>query len=406
VSRTLHPGFRFKEGRLFIFSSNEAISIDGWPGLEATRRKVSRGRTEPIVPAFRLLRPRARQQSAAAPAQVGPQGITGSTVHQELERATAFNGFRYTMPPEVAEACQRFAGRQWRVLRFCVDNEPAIELLQQNPALGFCLAHHASLRPGQAASVDGVRVATRSKQRDILEWLDFPGTEAMVRILRKVQPETIHLERLRQLRDAARRPAVLQALSHLQQINVGVQGLLFDPVLAESVTPNLLAEVSECHTELTQSEVTTLVRTFQEMWRVLQPRRAVRKFESIARLREEHREVSVEYSRLQLETPEKIEFPSPPLPGTGDILPLVTAQELEEEGREQSNCVATYRQWVRTGGGYIYRVLRPQRATLSITRGQDGCWQAEELKLKGNQPPGADTIAAVKDWLRRYSLSA
>lgn len=70
--------------------------------------------------------------------------------------------------------------------------------------------------------------------------------------------------------------------------------------------------------------------------------------------------------------PEEIKhcvFPRPPLPGENNcVVPLRSAADLIEEGRVQSNCVASYAKQVEHGGIFIYRVIFPERATVSIVR--------------------------------------
>lgn len=99
-------------------------------------------------------------------------------------------------------------------------------------------------------------------------------------------------------------------------------------------------------------------------------------------------------------------LPSPPLRGTRDIIPIQTAAALVEEGREQNNCVAAYAERVRRRTTFIYRVLRPERATLSIVRGEDGDWRIDELECRGNTRVSAITRLAVESWLDQYALSA
>ena len=95
----------------------------------------------------------------------------------------------------------------------------------------------------------------------------------------------------------------------------------------------------------------------------------------------------------------------PPVPGTQDIVPLTTSGQLKVEGLEQRNCVGSYGRKVREGSVYIYKVLRPERATLAITPGPDGFWRRSEIERSGNRSVAPSTKAAVDRWLSLYSLS-
>jgi hypothetical protein len=55
---------------------------------------------------------------------------------------------------------------------------------------------------------------------------------------------------------------------------------------------------------------------------------------------------------------------------------------------------------------FIYRVLAPDQAMLSLVRGHDGDWAVSELLHGGNRPVARATAAAVQAWLAPFALSA
>jgi hypothetical protein len=81
-------------------------------------------------------------------------------------------------------------------------------------------------------------------------------------------------------------------------------------------------------------------------------------------------------------------------------------EELIHEGNAQNNCVATYAERVQHRCIFIYRVLKPERATLSIVRSADGDWQIGELKRRSNAAVSPITRQLVENWLDEYALSA
>jgi hypothetical protein len=95
---------------------------------------------------------------------------------------------------------------------------------------------------------------------------------------------------------------------------------------------------------------------------------------------------------------EFLQFPSPPLPGTKDILPIRTHQALLEEGEYMKHCVGSYASMVSLGKQYVYRVLRPERGTVSIEIGSDD-FLIDQFKLKGNAEPSEHSWRLVKRWL-------
>jgi len=79
----------------------------------------------------------------------------------------------------------------------------------------------------------------------------------------------------------------------------------------------------------------------------------------------------------------KIDFPEPPYAGTASIVPLSTLRDLVEEGIQMRHCVSAYAHRVAVGDYYVYRVLKPVRATLAIFW-YNNHWVCSQLKGAGN----------------------
>ena len=406
MSRAFIPGFRIKEGRLLIFTEAEVLVLPLWPDLEAVRKRSRASRWVTFTPVFRLLRPPSdggpRPGSPCGQGLLGPSGVVPRALNPELERHRGFAAFRQALPSEVAKAVEKFPSRQWRLLQVIKRNARALDLFGQNPALAFCMSHPDGLRP---ACLDGVGVAAQlaqKKQRDILGWLGFPGTDACARIMAKIDPRAVHLQSAEELRDALGSQGVEKLLAHLPRINTGVLALVGNPRLLACVTPKLLAEVAMIREEDERGAVAPLLNDLRMMQVVVEPEERPRVFGSVAKLRQTHREATVAYYQRKAEAIHNFRFPSPPVPGTDQIIPLVNGGELIEEGRQQCNCVA---KWVESGGGYLYRVLQPERATLAIARGPDGSWEIQQLLLAENRPVAAGTEESIAAWLKKYAFS-
>jgi hypothetical protein len=97
-------------------------------------------------------------------------------------------------------------------------------------------------------------------------------------------------------------------------------------------------------------------------------------------------------------------LPPPPFPGNADIVPITTWDDLKLEGKAQHNCAGTYALGVSTTKFYIYRVLRPERATLSITKRRNR-WVVDQLKAACNRYVSGTTILAVQTWLYKCNAN-
>ena len=92
-------------------------------------------------------------------------------------------------------------------------------------------------------------------------------------------------------------------------------------------------------------------------------------------------------------------FPKPPLAAGGNIIALETPDMVIEEGREQENCAMSYAKDIANGAVYLYRVLEPERATLSIVPDESGGWRLGQLLRACNEPVTEETNQGVVRWL-------
>ncbi len=395
------PGFRFSQGQLCITTVQEEMRLGTWPLLEATRRRNGESKWSRFVPVFRLLRPKLDPLAI----ETGPAGVRGQSVDPLLEKHLAFRLFRQAIPLRVAQAAERFPARQWAVLRMVQEREAAADLLEQNPALGFCAANLGKFRTlfGNL----GIQAAelSRRPQREVLAWLGFPDTQAWVNIVRKIRPETVTVERVLALRAVSVVPEVTQRLAHVPAINTGLLELANQPNLLAQVSPAVLNEIATAEEERLQASavrlVEDMVRELERMGR--RPRLASLK--TLANLRQRSHEVAEEFQQHVDVMRSAGNFLEPPVPGSADIVPLTDAGQLLEEGRAQRNCVGGYTSRVVGGKVFVYRVLKPERATLSLRLGADGGWEIEQLLRACNQPVSPATAQSVRLWLARESVS-
>ena len=92
-------------------------------------------------------------------------------------------------------------------------------------------------------------------------------------------------------------------------------------------------------------------------------------------------------------------FPEPPLQGNEIVVPITGEEELRAEGQHMEHCVAIYAEEVAGRNYYIYKVLAPERATLSVRRTVGG-WVLSELRGRGNAKLSKQTQKRVLDWFQ------
>lgn len=403
------PGYRFKDGKLLIFEADRITLVRAWPEPEAAQ-KVGDSAWRPLRPDFRLVRPYRRrtkntapdapQRQLLLPLQLPPAPPTRSELSEQKRRA--FDALRFSLPRELARAIERFPCAQFALIEMFRAAVAYLDLLVSNPSLAFYLAQELA-RYGHFDQAD--QLATR-KQPELAERLGFPATPAAARTLRKVVPESVTPESARQLRLALRNDDAQRKLSHLPQINAGVMRLLGDERLQAAAAPTLLEEVAEDGREKYRAETADLLQDVLTLEQELHGAGRCAPFGSVARVREVHEQLSEDYANKKASGILECRFPAPPVRGTMSIVPLAGPRDLIAEGLRQHNCVASYAPAVARGDTFIYRVLRPERATLAIRLESGDRWYCAEIRAACNGRVSRATEQAVRDWLDERTVSA
>ncbi len=403
-SNTRRPGFRFSQGQLCITTGQEEMRLGTWPLLEATRRRKDESKWGRFVPAFRLLRPKADLLGI----EPGPAGVHGQGVDPLFAKHQAFRLFRQSLPLQLAAAAERFPARQWAVLRMVQEHAEALDVLAANPALGFCAANLARFRPILGNHGRQAAELVRRPQREVLDFLGFPESQAWVNLFRRIPPECVAVERMQALRETAHPAELAKRLAHLPVLNSGVLELASRPQLLALASPALLLEVATHPEELLQATAVHLLADLVDTLRRMDEPPRFGGIRTLAGLRERAVAIEAAYQRhilLRERTLLTLRFPPPPVPGSDAIVPLTDPGQLIEEGRAQRNCVASYAERVAAGKVFIYRVLAPERATLSLQPSSAREWELGQLLCACNQPVSPATRHSVLRWLAGESVS-
>ena len=424
------PGFQFSDDKLRIFQGDAIMVISAWPALEAVRKGANSPWWEPFQPAFRLVRPYRSSRSGVgrkSSPKTHPESDSGQLGFGFLEampaakkprplplarqRKRAFDQFRFALPKEVARSVESFPGEQWPLLLMMRHDPSSVDLALQNPTLAYLLAKKLD---GDRDLIASLRCGTL-RQREILGCLDFPESNGAVNLFRKIDPTAVNGDNWAGLLALLRRSSgtIRERLGHLDRINTGVIEILLNPGASAAVGQRLLQEVAENRRERYRARTVNLVTNTLAMQEAVRARRPVRRFPDLARLESVHQETSVTY-REHLRCLERARkyshenFRRPPIPGiSGEIEPLTSPEALVDEGEEQGNCVASYAEKVMRGSTFIYRVLRPDRATLSIVRQPASrSWKVGELEGRFNTPASDRVERRVAEWLRRFQIEA
>ena len=99
---------------------------------------------------------------------------------------------------------------------------------------------------------------------------------------------------------------------------------------------------------------------------------------------------------------DQIVYPAPPISGNEVIVPIFDSSSLKAESQLQQHCVAAYHTEIRLGRYFVYRIFKPERATLGVTilRMKNGQVSLRIDQLKGfqNRKVSTETEQLVLAW--------
>jgi hypothetical protein len=291
----------------------------------------------------------------------------------------------------IDQAARLGPDRQWRILQFLnATRDRGRDLCQSNLPLAFLLASRASGARIRASE------AVNWKQRRILGALGFPAQEAAVRVLRRIDDRALGSPLLANVRSWMRDPACLRRLAHVPRLGAAGRALhhaaeleWFDdralPEVLGSDDPEILHALHG---------FTGLVRRLDELGYGPPDR-----VSSAAQIPARTEALRGRLSELQ-DLPAGRKLPNPPLPGIpGVIEPLSTVYDVILEGERMHHCVGAYVRAAAEQRVALYRVLRPQRATLSLVSRRRR-WRIDELRLAANATPSWECYSSVEQWIR------
>lgn len=445
--------FVFEKDELHLSGREGKIRIRGWPQPESVERGDGHGE-RPCRPAFRLVA-RDGENRPFTPVDkfISPLAcdFKESNPLLQKQKADAYAVFRASLPPELVTAIERFQSHQWNLIDLAWERKEFIDLLQGNPVLAYFFANNDEFRKLSAKSpAFQARWHVHKKQREVAVWLGFSRSESIVKLIRKIVPESVSPSAGRLLREAlhAASGEVAKAIAHLERINAGVLRLVGAQALLSLTTPGLLVEVAANESEVYYPETADLLADLACLFERIHPRSHLQPFHSIRRIREMHEELAValrarqgeelqqqlqrafqrQQRKLRLaaartrrlaaartrrlaaartrrkEKEKRLEAAPPPVPGTEDIILLTKEYELRAEGHEQCHCVGDYFFRIKKGWMRVYKVLKPERATLALVCDRHGKWRVYQLRLARNRPPSPETIKAVHEWLTTSQL--
>ncbi len=315
-------------------------------------------------------------------------------------RVTALNELVASIPDDIRTALDRVTSDKWLILHCCSRSRYFRELFVSNPQLAFLLSLKYGNGFGIQEKIELMDGLARLKRRDLAALAGLPASQSSVHLIRKFTPAALEIYDPDLLGWMLADPLFGSCLPHLRSVGAGLLELM--RVLADSkrikVSTGLLHQVA--HEDEQECDLSSKIAAELSMLAdCLNKEFYLQNLQALTRA---YIKVSAEFEIERVRSDTR-RFPSPPLPGNTDIIPITCPAELVREGEEQSNCVASYLTDILNGTVYIYRMIRPERATLEVFQCEEG-WELGEIAGPANSQVGAESMEAVQRWFDQCSF--
>jgi hypothetical protein len=334
------------------------------------------------------------------------------------------------IPTEICSQIRCFRFGQCVILRWLARYQAARDLWKGNSRLLWLLTAAVY---DSSVDEDEIPGLLQQKQVVIMGRIIKPASRSAVRMLRKVEIATGDLAEARVIIRALKKPHIRKIVTHLHSISTNLLKTISDnPDLALSPVARFLAEKlgdPDCNPLILSRHISDTLEDIRRMAEVLgigNPDQDIERCHSIEKLdklrdrwvdranrdhgmwlktgNDEWLEDSnllewlgLSKEQLKQYAEQDWAFPEPPFPESKEVRAIRSIHELIGESRIQKNCVATYAPEIMDGEAFVYKVLRPHRATLGLRLRADG-WERGDFKLSCNRVPGPEVKRVVDEW--------
>lgn len=313
-----------------------------------------------------------------------------------LKREKNANPWLDLLPQDIRSALdtydEKYSNVLFSTLWFISRGRHAYEYFLNQPRIVWFMLQHAKLYKWPELYVASL---FSEKRRTILEACGLPGNKSCLNFLAKFSSESYGPRQFKFIRGALN-TADYRRVTHLKFVDEHI----FDFMQKHQELPwsNLLIHY-DGHWNLTSlnSIINDIVRIAQDTGcpNILN---RICKFKNLTQINRLHDDLVDKTNQRMIDTIPDIHYPSPPIPGNDDIVPVSNKKDLVTEGIDRHHCISSYHDRILAGDYYVYRISHPESATLGITKTQNKLWKIDEIKTKFNGKPSDETTKTVYSW--------
>jgi len=308
------------------------------------------------------------------------------------------------IPAEINAICGLMPAMDFQLAQACAVSAAARQLASNAPLLFLIAVDYARQQP---LSVEAFEQLLQFKRADILNAAGLPGSKSLARLVGRLKLAPMMPWELDDVRRALQQPDFLDLLRHHPAIHLNHLRLLLR--VRRPLWPGMLCLVNE-HTQAADltwtcrmiRDTLNLAGGNEQVFAQVNSREALQDQHDrfIDRFnRQNHRNSEEKRLELAQELEEEHgEYPQPPIAPVEGIEPLSSWLELLEEGATMRHCVGSYDMAVAWGEVFIYRMISPERLTISLEY-RNNAWVVGEVRASCNANPSTEALERVRRWV-------
>jgi len=375
--------------RAYVTSLDKKFRIEVYPKIDVRNRTIE-------IPKQNELK---QNQSINDKMIVSSKNVTEASGLSDKDLITYSQFFEH-IPEALIQYVILFKDSHWELLKaLTYFGENFRALLKTNPALGYLIVNVENLNHSYSFynHLSYIEHLIADKQKEILSRAGFPGSDRLVKIFSKVEPHSLEISHIKNLKNTLlnsttkQREKILKILSHSKVIGTRL-------IEVVSLQPSVIDLISrKCLSELVNSgdkyekhlKMLSKISAQYHKWHL-----RISEIENVE-------QIKVAYDKLKEQI--KVlgrgsEFPPPPLPDNEYIFALKSPTEMRSWAIKQRNCIRKFIKDVKLGKKYFYKVIyNDEDATLEINTGKDGI-KMGELHGKGNGIVSKESRSVVNKW--------
>ncbi|WP_417514720.1 PcfJ domain-containing protein [Marinobacter sp.] len=305
------------------------------------------------------------------------------------------------IPENILAVTRLMPAMDFELAQACSASEAARELADSSPLLFILLVNHACSQP---VTPDEFKQLLAVNRTTILEKVGLPASKSLVRLVNRMELSPLLPWELEGVFRSLAQPEFLAVLRH--HPNLHLNHLRFLLRQGQPLWPGMLYLVDKHSSAL---DITWLCRMIRDTLTMAAGNlQRLKRVSSRQELQELHDKLVERFNSMGSEAKraahaaalkqEHGDYPAPPIPAIDGIEPLVSWLELLNEGSSMHHCVGSYDTFVALGEVFVYRMMKPERLTISLEH-RNNTWVIGEVRGIRNANPSPEALDIVRRWV-------